>query len=163
MPGALSDFSECLGTRLNTYTCTHDTHTHTHTHMHTHIVTHTLSHAYTHIHIIVTHAHTHTHTHTLTFCKKAIPKGWCPSATEWQTKLNGWSTSLYSTHTHTVLAAIAGAIPFIGPYWVTVPAVLELWLVEGNVALALVVLALSLLPMFIFLDTMIYSEIEGWV
>lgn len=59
-----------------------------------------------------------------------------------------------------VLAAIAGALPFIGPYWIALPAVLELWLVEGETMSAIAVLTLSLLPMF-FIDSIIYGEVEG--
>lgn len=60
----------------------------------------------------------------------------------------------------TVLAAVAGAIPFIGPYWVAMPAVLEVWLVDGSPVAAIAILTLSLLPAF-FVDSIINSEIEG--
>ena len=59
-----------------------------------------------------------------------------------------------------VLAAIAGVVPFIGPYWIALPAILELWLVEGQAMSAIAVLILSLLPVF-FVDAIIYGEIEG--
>lgn len=59
-----------------------------------------------------------------------------------------------------MLAAIAGALPFIGPYWIALPAVLELWLVEGQAVSAIAVLVLSLLPLF-FIDSIIYGEVEG--
>ena len=61
---------------------------------------------------------------------------------------------------HSVLAGIAGAMPFVGAYWVALPAVLELWLVEGQLLKALAVMGLSLLPLF-FVDTIINREIEG--
>lgn len=60
-----------------------------------------------------------------------------------------------------MLAGIAGAIPFIGAYWVALPAVLELWLLQGHLLTALGLLTLSLLPLF-FVDTLINREIEGW-
>ena len=59
-----------------------------------------------------------------------------------------------------VLAGIAGAMPFVGAYWVALPAVLELWLVQGQLLTALSVMGLSLLPLF-FVDTIINREIEG--
>ena len=69
--------------------------------------------------------------------------------------------SLASLSIHcTVLAAIAGVVPFIGPYWIALPATLELWLVEGRAVSAIAVLVLSLLPVF-FVDAIIYGEIEG--
>lgn len=78
---------------------------------------------------------------------------------------------LYNWLTHTlfglpvsilpaVLAGLAGAIPFIGAYWVALPAVLELWLLQGHLLSALTLFALSLLPVF-FVDTLINREIEG--
>jgi predicted PurR-regulated permease PerM len=59
-----------------------------------------------------------------------------------------------------VLAAVAGAVPFVGPYWIALPAILELWLVEGEAVSAIAVLVLSLIPLF-FIDSIIYGEVEG--
>ena len=53
-------------------------------------------------------------------------------------------------------------MPFIGPYWVALPAVLEVWLLEGRPLLALALVLLSLLPPF-WVDNLFYREIEGWV
>ena len=65
-----------------------------------------------------------------------------------------------SLHPRTVLAAIVGALPFVGPYWAALPAVLELWLVEKQLILALCLLGLLLLPYFL-LDNILYKEVEG--
>lgn len=59
-----------------------------------------------------------------------------------------------------VLAALAGAVPFVGPYWVGVPAILKLWLIKESFFQAMVALGLFLLPPFI-VDSLINSEIEG--
>lgn len=68
--------------------------------------------------------------------------------------------SIYLSLSCLVLAAIAGALPFVGTYWIALPAVLELWLVEGQPLSAIAVLTLSLLPLF-FVDSIIYGEVEG--
>ena len=68
------------------------------------------------------------------------------------------SSSLF--HLYTVLATIAGAIPFIGPYWISIPAVLEVWLVDGRPLAAVSIFILSLLPAF-FVESIINNEIEG--
>ena len=65
-----------------------------------------------------------------------------------------------SLHPRTVLAAIVGTLPFVGPYWAALPAVLELWLVEKQLILALCLLGLLLLPYFL-LDNILYKEVEG--
>ena len=67
--------------------------------------------------------------------------------------------SLFHTHL-TVLAAVAGAVPFVGPYWVGLPAILQLWLIEGYVFLAFVALCLFMLPPYM-VDPIINSGIEG--
>lgn len=70
-------------------------------------------------------------------------------------------TSLALVHIlHVVLAALAGAVPFVGPYWVSLPAVLQLWLVEGSPLAAILVLLLFLFPSLV-IDSLINSEIEG--
>lgn len=58
------------------------------------------------------------------------------------------------------MAGVAGAIPFVGPYWVSLPAILELWLIESRPLAAIVLLVISLLPV-LFVDSLINGEIEG--
>lgn len=59
-----------------------------------------------------------------------------------------------------VLAALFGAVPFLGPYWACLPAVLELWLVNGRIGKACFMMLCQFIPSS-FVDSAVYSEIKG--
>lgn len=59
-----------------------------------------------------------------------------------------------------VLAAVFAAVPFLGTYVAALPAVLELWLINGQPYSALLLFAAHYLPTFV-IDTAFYSEMRG--
>lgn len=58
-----------------------------------------------------------------------------------------------------VISALFGAVPFISPYWASVPACFDLWL-SGQVSQAVLMLLLATIPSS-FVTTAFYSEIKG--
>ena len=58
-----------------------------------------------------------------------------------------------------VISALFGAVPFISPYWASIPACLDLYL-AGQVSQSLLMLLLATVPSS-FVTTAFYSEIKG--
>jgi len=58
-----------------------------------------------------------------------------------------------------VISAVFGAIPFVSPYWASVPACLDLYL-DGQVLQSILMLLLATVPSS-FVTTAFYSEIKG--
>ncbi|KAG8226008.1 hypothetical protein J437_LFUL015934 [Ladona fulva] len=60
----------------------------------------------------------------------------------------------------TALAALLAAIPVLGVYWASLPAVIDLWLAQGKSLQALLLFLAILLPTSV-VDTTIYKEIKS--
>ena len=59
-----------------------------------------------------------------------------------------------------VLASLAAVVPLASPYVAALPAVLELFIVDGDWTTAVLFIVLHMAPSF-YVDTAIYREIEG--
>ena len=59
-----------------------------------------------------------------------------------------------------ILAALLAFLPLVGTYWVSLPGILELWLIQGKPFHAFVFTIMHCLPILIGVDKAIYSEIR---
>ena len=64
-------------------------------------------------------------------------------------------------HIPTAMAAMFAAIPFIGTYWASLPAIVELWLIQERGIAAIAMATVSLLPTFTVTSTLL-SDIKGF-
>jgi len=59
-----------------------------------------------------------------------------------------------------VLAAVLAAMPFLGTYFAAIPAIIDLWLVNGRRLAAATMFLAHYIPT-LFVDAAMYSEIKG--
>jgi len=70
------------------------------------------------------------------------------------------ASGYFSLRVAAVLAAMLAAMPFLGTYFAAIPAVIDLWLVNGRRLCAAAIFLAHYLPM-LFVDAAMYSEIKG--
>lgn len=60
-----------------------------------------------------------------------------------------------------VFASVLAAVPFLGTYWCTIPAFLDLWLIQDRFTLGIILLLIHILFPTSFVDPAIYADVKG--
>ncbi|XP_037025969.1 transmembrane protein 245 isoform X3 [Bradysia coprophila] len=60
-----------------------------------------------------------------------------------------------------VFASVLAAVPFLGTYWCSIPAFLDLWLIQDRFTLGIILLLIHILFPTSFVDPAIYADVKG--
>lgn len=60
-------------------------------------------------------------------------------------------------------AAMLAAVPFLGTYWCSLPAFLDLWLIQDRFVLGIILVFIHVIFPTTFVDPAIYADVSGWV
>lgn len=71
------------------------------------------------------------------------------------------TTAVFSFKYITVFASVLAAVPFLGTYWCSIPAFLDLWLIQDRFTLGIVLLLIHVLFPTSFVDPAIYADVKG--
>lgn len=60
-----------------------------------------------------------------------------------------------------VFAGILAAVPFLGTYWCSLPAFLDLWLIQDRFPLGIILVLIHVIFPTTFVDPAIYADVSG--
>lgn len=60
-----------------------------------------------------------------------------------------------------VFAGILAAVPFLGTYWCSLPAFLDLWLIQDRFVLGIILVLIHVIFPTTFVDPAIYADVSG--
>lgn len=62
----------------------------------------------------------------------------------------------------TVVASVLAAVPFLGTYWCSLPAFLDLWLIQDRFSLGVILILVHFVLPSTFVDPAIYADVKGY-